>query len=147
MPFLVQDVNNSNVKLKMALNYTLVFIYTCLGSLTFQTFYIERRHCIDKSSSIKTFDFRMCQHLNIWITKSERIDINQIEMQCLHTALQNDSWSFIIPLLIGDWHIIYVENIFLYHKFYTSKHLILIPQKIVTENIFAALRENSPLIL
>ena len=42
---------------------------------------------------------------------------------------------------------IYVENIFLYHKFYTIKHLILIPSKIVIEDIFAALRENSSLIL
>ena len=84
---------------------------------------------------------------NIQITKLEKIDINQIEMECLHTALRNDSWSFIIPLLIADWHIIYVENIFLYHKFYTIKQLILIPPKIVIENIFAALRENSPLNL
>ena len=60
-------------------------------------------------------------------------------MECLHTALRNDSWSFIIPLLIADWHIISVEKIFLYHKFYTIKHLILIPPKIV---IFAALRER-----
>ena len=57
LPFLAQDVKKSNVTLKMALNYTLAFIYTCLGSLTFQTLYIERRHCIDKSGSIKTFDF------------------------------------------------------------------------------------------
>ena len=63
-------------------------------------------------------------------------------------TLRHDSWSFIIPFLIADWHIIYVENIFLYHQFYTIKHLILIPPpKIVIEDIFAALRENSPLIL
>ena len=42
---------------------------------------------------------------------------------------------------------IYVENIFLYNKFYTIKHLILIPSKIVIEDIFAALMENSSLIL
>ena len=53
----------------------------------------------------------------------------------------------LIPLLIADWHMIYVENIFLYNKFYTIKHLILIPSKIVIEDIFAALMENSSLIL
>ena len=54
------------------------------------------------------------------------------------STLQSDSWSFIIPLLIADWHIIYVENIFLYDRFYTIKHKILIPPRIVIEDIFAA---------
>ena len=68
----------------------------------------------------------MCQHLNIRITKLERIDINQIEMECIHIAKR--FLELYNPLLIADWHIIYVE-------------IILIPPKIVIEDIFAALRD------
>ena len=64
-------------------------------------------------------------------------------MECIHIA----KWFLeLYNSPFGDWHKIYVENIFLYHKFYTIKHLIFIPPKLVIEDIFAALRENAPLL-